>query len=142
MEATETIRCRGHRLVSASHPTTFEVTKETFLTETGHCIVGIGADKGAADLSPAFKQALCHDDALLVTVLRCGNVRVEVKSKGSAAMALDHPSDLVWRKSAFVCGRTVGICSDTVASTLPEELAKLLRGEEEMTVTMTVTRPG
>jgi hypothetical protein len=46
-------------------------------------------------------------------------------------MTLDHPIDLVWRRSGFVCGRTIGIHSDFVAATLPRELiAALARGEE------------
>jgi hypothetical protein len=142
MEATEVLHCRGHPLVSASHATTFEVTVEESLTEQGHCIIGIGAQTGAAGLSDRFKQVLCHDDASLVTILSCEGVTVEVRSKGSAKMTLNHPTDLVWRKSPFVCGRTIGICSDRVAATLPKELVRHLRAGRGMTVTMTVTRPG
>jgi len=142
MEVTEVLHCRGHPLVTASHVTTFEVTAEESLTEQGHCIIGIGAQKGAAGLSAGFKQVLCHDEASLVTILSCRNVTVEIRSKGSAKMTLTHPTDLVWRKSPFVCGRTIGICSDRVAATLPEELVRHLRGGYGMTVTMTATRPG
>ena len=67
---------------------------------------------------------------------------VEVRSHGSATMTLDHPTDLVWRRSTFVCGRTIGICSDRVAATLPEDLVRHLKEGRGMTVTMTVTRPG
>ncbi len=142
MEATEVIRCRGHPLVSGSHTTTFEVTAERDLSETGHCIVGISADKGAAGLSDKFRRVLCHDDATLVTILKCRDVTVTVRARGSAALTLDHPTDLVWRKSTYTCGRTVAVGSDTVAADIPEDLIRLLRNGEEMIVTMTVTRPG
>jgi len=112
------------------------------LTRNGHCIVGIGADKGALLLSPRFKDVLCHDDASLLTTLSCEEFAVTVHSRGSAAMTLNHPTDLVWRKSNFVCGRTVGILSDHVAATLPEELVIHLRAERPMVVTMTARRPG
>jgi hypothetical protein len=61
---------------------------------------------------------------------------------GSKAMTLAHPTDLVWRRSMFVCGRTIGIRSDKVAASLPKDLIRYLKAGEEMTVTMTATRPG
>ncbi|OPX64478.1 MULTISPECIES: DUF371 domain-containing protein [unclassified Methanoregula] len=142
MEAQEIIRCRGHPLVLGTHPTTFEVTREDHLTKNGNCIIGIASDKGCGDLSETFREILSHDDAVLLTHLACGNTVVEIRSRGSSSFTLDHPTDLVWRKSAFVCGRTIGILSDTVARTLPRELVQCLERGEEMVVTLTVTRPG
>src|SRR5512143_2553018 len=112
MEAQEIIRCRGHPLVLGTHPTTFEVTREDHLTENGNCIIGIAADRGCAGLSRSFRTVLAHDDALLITRLECNGIVTEVRSRGSAQMRLDHPTDMVWRKSTFVCGRTIGILSD------------------------------
>jgi hypothetical protein len=57
-------------------------------------------------------------------------------------MTLDHPDDMVWRKSTFVCGRTIGILSDKVALTLPRELMENLARGEEMVVILTATRLG
>ncbi len=142
METTEILHCRGHPLISASHGTTFEVTTEADLTGSGHCIIGVGADKGSAGLSAEFRQVLCHDDAMLCTTLSCRDITLVVRSRGSAALTLDHPSDLVWRRSTFVCGRTIGVRSDHVAASLPKELVRYLKAGEEMTVTMTATRPG
>ncbi|WP_321506859.1 DUF371 domain-containing protein [uncultured Methanoregula sp.] len=142
MEATEIIRCRGHPLVLGTHPTTFEVTREDHLTENGNCIIGIGADRGCAGLSQEFRNVLVHDDAVLLTRLECGGIAAEVRSCGSSQMMLNHPADMVWRRSTFVCGRTIGIRSDAVALTLPRELVKNLALGKEMIVTLTATRPG
>ncbi|MFZ2075051.1 MAG: DUF371 domain-containing protein [Methanoregula sp.] len=142
MEAQEIIRCRGHSLVLGNHPTTFEVTCGEHLSENGNCIIGIAADKGCAGLSGEFRNILAHDDAVLVTRLFAGGIGSEVRSRGSVHLTLDHPTDIVWRRSTFTCGRTIGICSDRVAATLPRELIAALRNGEEMTVTLTVTRPG
>jgi hypothetical protein len=142
MEAEEIVRCRGHPLVLGTHPTTFEVTTEDHLTENGNCIVGVAADKGCAGLSREFRDMLRYDDALLFTRLECGGFTAEIRSRGSAQMTLDHPADMVWRKSPFVCGRTIGILSDTVALTLPRNLIRALAAGNEMIVTMIVTRPG
>jgi len=142
MEAQEIIHCRGHPLVSGNHPTTFEVTAESHLTSTGNCIIGIAADKGCAGLSAEFKNVLSHDDARLLTRLVCGGTEVEIHSQGSSQFTLTHPTDLVWRRSTFVCGRTIGILSDQVAATLPDALIKNLVAEKTMIVTMTATHPG
>jgi len=141
MEAQEQVRCRGHPLVTGTHPTTFEVTREPHLTAHGNCIIGIAADKGCAGLSKSFKDVLAHDDAVLVTRLSCQGTAVEVRSRGSAQFTLDHPTDMVWRKSRFVCGRTIGILSDHVAATLPDVLIAALQNSEEMEVTLVAMRP-
>ena len=142
MEVQEIIRCRGHPLVIGNHPTTFEVTRGDHLTKNGNCIVGIAADKGCAGLSAAFKRVLANDDAVLITRLSSGDVIFEVKSRGSLRFTLDHPTDMVWRRSSFVCGRTIGILSDHVAATLPKELIANLTAGKEMTVKLTAMRPG
>ena len=142
MKAQEQIRCWGHPLVLGTHPTTFEVTCEMHLTTYGNCIIGIAADKGCSGLSPAFKQVLAHNAAILVTRLSCDGTDIEVRSNGSAQFTLDHPTDMVWRRSRFVCGRTIGILSDHVAATLPRELISALKAGKEMDVTLTATRPG
>jgi len=141
MEEQEFICCRGHPLVLGTHPTTFEVTREEHLTENGNCIIGIAADKGCAGLSPSFKKALASDAAVLFTRLECDGMAVEIVSRGSSRMTLDHPADMVWRRSSFVCGRTIGILSDTVAATLPRNLMALLARGEDMRVSLRVTRP-
>ena len=142
MEAQETIRCTGHPLVLGTHPTTFEVTCENHLTKNGNCIIGIAADKGCRGLSAEFKRVLCQDDAVLVTRLSCDGIFAEVRSQGSSRFTLDHPTDMVWRRSTFVCGRTIGILSDHVAATLPKPLMANLAAGKEMIVTLTVMRPG
>ena len=142
MKAQETVVCRGHPLVLGTHPTTFEVTCEEHLTENGNCIVGIAADKGCAGLSAVFRELLAHDDAVLTTRLACGGETVEVRAHGAARMTLDHPRDMVWRRSTFVCGRTIGILSDVVAAGLPRKLTENLKLGKEMVVTLDVTRPG
>ena len=142
MEVQEFIRCRGHPMVLGTHPTTFEVTREDHLTENGNCIIGIAADKGCAGLSAAFRAVLARDDTVLLTRLECGGVVAGITSRGSARMTLDHPYDMVWRRSTFVCGRTIGIHSDKVAATLPIELIRNLGLGKEMRVTLTATCPG
>jgi hypothetical protein len=141
MPIHEVVRCRGHPNVRGDHATTFEVTCEEHLTCNGNCIIGIGADRGAAGLSEPFKKALADDRARLESVLSAGGITVTVHSRGCAAMTLDHPTDLVWRRSDFVCGRTIGVGSDLVARSLPRPLIEALKGGAELEVVLTVTHP-
>jgi len=136
MEAEERVRCRGHSLVRATHPTTFEVTSEGHLTTQGDCIIGICADRGAAGLSAEFRRVLADDRAILVTRLTAGSHLVEVRGRGSARMTFSHPTDLVWRRSSFVDPRTVAIHCDRTAATLPRDLVRALQEGAELEVVM------
>lgn len=140
MEISEVIRCHGHANIRGLHRTTFEITREDELSLQGDCIVGVCSDKGAADLSDDFCSLLADDAAILTTRLQAGGITCDILSRGSPAMTLDHPTDLVWRRSDFVCGRTIGIGSDYVARTLPRELIELLSDGADMTITLVAHR--
>ena len=127
MKATETVIAHGHLLVHGTHPTTFEVTTEEELTVYGDCIIAVGADKGAADLSQEFRNVLSREGANLIAHLVCRDLCIEVRSTGGQGITLEHPTDLVWRRSSFCCGRTIATRSDLVARTLPRELIQYLR---------------
>ncbi|MGE4374161.1 DUF371 domain-containing protein [Methanoculleus receptaculi] len=142
MKARDTVRARGDPLVRATHPTTFEVTKDMRLTGAGDCIIGVAADKGAADLDPDLRALLRDDRAVLTTRLAAGGKTVIVRSRGSSAFSLDHPTDLVWRRSDFISDRTVGIRSDRVAATLPREFVAALQRGEELVVELEAEIPG
>ncbi len=141
MEAHATVVCRGHPRVRGTHPTTFEITTEGHLTTAGDCIIGVAAECGTAGLPQEFRRVLCHDRAVLLTRLSVGDLHIEVHSRGSAALTLAHPTDMVWRRSRFVCERTVGILSDRTAATLPRDLISHLRTGETLVVEMTATIP-
>ncbi|HEU17535.1 MAG TPA: DUF371 domain-containing protein [Methanolinea sp.] len=134
MNVEERICCGGHPNIRGTHRSTFQITTETDLSPRGDCVIGVGADKGAIDLSDEFRAALECESATLVTLLVAGDISVRVTSKGSASLTLDHETDLVWRKSTFTCSRTIGISSDYAALTLPRELISHLRGGGEMLV--------
>jgi hypothetical protein len=142
MKAHEIVHCRGHPHIRGTHPSTFEVTKEEEISLQGDCIIGVGADKGAADLDPAFSHLLKNDQAILTTVLRIGTCETRACSHGNSGFTFAHPRDLVWRRSSYIDARTVGVASDRVAATLPRALIRLLQEEKELVVEMTVVIPG
>ncbi len=141
MSVTEIIHCRGHKNVLGLHKSTFEITKETELSPNGDCIIAVGADKGAIDLSPEFRQAVADDTAILRTTLTSAELSVTILSQGASGITLTHPTDMVWRRSTFVCPRTIAVYSDHTASLLPRELVAALQRGAELTVTLTIEGP-
>ncbi len=141
MPVTEIIHCRGHKNVLWRHKSTFEITKETELSKNGDCIIAVGADKGAMDLSPEFREAISHEEAVLRTTLTCGEHSVTIISQGSPGITLTHPTDLVWRRSCFVCSRTIAVYSDHTAALLPREMMAALQSGAELVVTLSVEGP-
>lgn len=135
---SERLVCRGHPHVRALHRSTFEITKEEHLTPSGTCILAIHADKGPCELEPEFRESLMSDSARLVTTLTAGNESCTISAQGSSRLTLDHPTDLVWRRSSYIDCRTIAIHADRTAQTLPRALIAALVREEIMTVDLEI----
>ena len=138
MRVTEKISAYGHENVRSTHETTFAITKEKSLTERGDCIIAVGATKGAKDLDPRFKEALKGKASQIRITVEAGELKEVVKAKGTPRLLLTHVSDLVVRKSDYVCGRTVAIGSDKAAEDLSRELVEKLKNpSQNVTITLT-----
>lgn len=118
----------GHLNVLSTHRMTLEFTKEAHLTPRGDCIIAVGAEAGCRDLPDNFKRALSRDDAVLTVTIECGGFSEVVRARGSSKLVLSHPTDMVVRKSGFVCSRTLGILADKAASDVDLNLVKKLAG--------------
>ncbi len=123
----ELVNALGHANVRSKHETTLEVTKETHLTPQGDCIIAVGADKGMLELSEEFKEALRNGKAVLNVVIECNGVRDIVAARGSMQLTLTHPTDMVVRKSDYICPRTLAIKADKSARDLKKELVRELK---------------
>jgi len=117
---------RGHKNVLSKHKTTLEFTMETHLTPRGDCIVAVGSEVGCAQLPEELKKALARDDAVLTIEIECGGVKDVVHAKGNSKLTLTHPTDLVVRKSNFVCSRTLAVSANKAAIDLDRSLIKKL----------------
>ena len=138
MKITEVIIARGHENVQSTHKTTFEITKETTLTKRGDCVIAVGATKSAADLNPRFKEAAKKKSARITIKIEAGEVKEVVKARGSPQLSFTHPTDLVVRKSGYVCGRTVAVRADKAASDLSRKLVEKMRDPHQI-IKMTLT---
>ena len=129
----------GHKNVLSTHKTTFEFTKEKTLTKNGDCILAVGSTKAAIDLPPEFKKAAKKEDSQITITIQAGEIQETTKAKGSKKLEFTHPTDLVVRKSDYVCGRTLAISSDKAAVDFSRELVEKLKDPNQaVTVTLTV----
>lgn len=134
--ACEVIEARGHKNIRATHPTTFEITREDYLTPRGDCIIGVSANKAAADLREEFKHALRREDSILLGVLYIPghNVYDLFVARGSSRLELSDTRRIIVRKSSFVNPPTLAIHSNKAAKDINRELIKLLRTEKTLLV--------
>ena len=136
---TVVFSARGHKNVQSTHRTTFEVTKERSLTKQGDCIIAVEATRAAADLSFEFKEAARKEGARMTITIEAGELKETVKAKCSPQLQFTHPTDLVVRKSDYVCGRTLAIGADKAASDFSRKLVEKIKDpSQEVTVTLVV----
>jgi hypothetical protein len=138
MEATETVIAKTHRNVLSLHKKTLEFTKETHLTPRGDCIVAIKADSGMNDLSEEFKRILRTLGSRLEITIQCAELKDKVVAFGSPELILSHPTDMVVRKSGFICPRTLAIKADKSAYELDRKLVEKLGSEDDLEVVITL----
>jgi hypothetical protein len=136
---TVVFSAHGHENIVATHRTTFEITKEAALTKQGDCIIAVKSNRAAADLPFEFKEAARREGAQITITIEANEVREVVKAKGSPQLTFSHPTDLVVRKSSYVCGRTLAIGADKAASDFSRELVEKMKDpDQEITVTLAV----
>ncbi len=139
-ELREIIVAFGHQNMLAIHPTTLMITKDIDLSKQGDCIVAVGADKAAADLSPEFKERLRMSDAKLTILIEVDGAVEQISAQGSPKLTLSHSGDIVVRKSDFTSDRTLAIHADKASNDLPRELIeKLKKPKQKVKITLILT---
>lgn len=128
------IKAKGHENVLSLHKSTFEITKDKDLSLSGDCIIGLDIDKSMEDFPKDFKEKLANDDTKVIVELRTPNASDTIEGYGHHDLTLSHPTDIVCRKSTFVCSRTLMIKSNKAAIDLNRDLIKDLANGESMEV--------
>lgn len=124
----ERVEAKGHAAISATHPSTLELTKEPYVSSRGDCIVGVEANKACTELSEKLKQHLLAGGRIKV-VFQANGVKDELLAQGSPQLSLSSTTSIVIRKSKHVDERTLAIESNKAAAQLKRELiAKLKEG--------------
>ena len=128
------IKAKGHENVLSLHKSTFEITKDKDLSLSGDCIIGLDIDKSMDDFPEEFKEKLANDDTKVIVELKTPNASDTIDGYGHHDLTLSHPTDMVCRKSTFVCSRTLMIKSNKAAIDLNRDLIKDLANGESMEV--------
>ena len=128
------IMAKGHENVLSLHKSTFEITKDNDLSLAGDCIIGLDIDKSMEDFPDEFKEKLANDDTKVIVELKTPNASDTIEGYGHHDLTLSHPTDIVCRKSTFVCSRTLMIKSNKAAIDLNRDLIKDLANGEPMEV--------
>lgn len=129
----EVFRAQGHPNIRARHRTTLMITKEEDVTPRGDCIVAVAAERGLRDLNPQLKEAIRREGTKINLFIEAENLVFKVSGFGDPRLPLSHPTDMVIRKSGYICSRTLMVRADKAASDIPNPLLKLLRrGDQEV----------
>ncbi len=122
----EVFTARGHPLISSRHRTTLEITKAPEITKKADCVIGVCSSKGCVDLSEGIRKAIQQGNEMSL-VIRTSGIEEEVRGFGHPSLPLTDPVEMVFRKSDYICPRTVFIHADKAACDLSRALVDRLR---------------
>jgi hypothetical protein len=121
MEVTFT--AKGHPNVRATHKTTLEFTRATWLSPRGDCIIGIAADFDAGKL-----RELARRGRPLRVTLEADGVRDELEATASPSFAAE--DELVIRMGEYPSPRTLAVRSTKASRHLKRDLIGKLQDED------------
>ena len=126
----EEIYAFGHNNILCTHNTTIEITKEKNLTKKGNCILAVNSTKACSDLNQNLKNQLKQGKKFKIVI----KVRDQIDyfyGYGHSDLTLLDKRDMVFRKSNFICDRTVLINCTKSANELNRKLIKYLKNKDE-----------
>jgi len=132
----EEIIAYGHPSITATHSTTFEITKSGNLGEEANCIIAVKANRACKDLKKEFKETLKEGKKVEITI-EVGEVNDKITAYGSPALKLTNEKEIVVRKTDFIDDRTLAILADKAANELKKELIEKLKdSKKEVKITL------
>ncbi|WP_017981085.1 DUF371 domain-containing protein [Methanocaldococcus villosus] len=125
------IKAYGHKNVSAKHKTTLEITKEDYLTKRGDCIIGIKANKSMLDFPDELKNKIREGGKFRIEI-EVDGLKEIIEGYGHRDLLMTHPTDIVIRKSSYICPRTLMIKANKGARDINREIVKKLQEGKEL----------
>ena len=107
----EVVKARGHQNIKALHRTTFEITRESYLTPRGDCIIGIKADKAASDFNNNFKRLAKSNNSVIIIILKTNKYTDIVVAHGNNKLMYKDETRIIVRKSTYIDKATIAIRS-------------------------------
>ena len=126
------IQFSGHENIRSNHKKTIEITKESHLTPSGDCIIGVNASASCADLPSSLKKKLQNPNSKVLLSIKVGTHEFNVEGRGHENLILTHMEDIVIRKSNFVCPRTLAVKCDKSSDLIPREMILLLQNPKTL----------
>lgn len=120
----------GHENVRAFHPRTIEITTEPDLTLQGDCIIGVSAECGCKNIPKKIKEKIRDERSTVTLSIQVNDEIFQVIGNGSRDLILEHPHDIVIRKSKFLCPRTLAINCDRASNDIPRNMIKMLQSPQ------------
>jgi len=121
----------GHELIKATHKSTFEITKENYLTKRGDCIIAINSSMSCDDLPYRVKRLLKTDDSRAVLIIEVDGLREYVFGYGSSKLILSSSKSMVVRKSTFIDDRTLMINANKAAGDISRRLINRVKNRDK-----------
>jgi hypothetical protein len=120
----------GHPNVRSLHRNSIEITKDEHLSIRGDCIIGVRANKGCIDLDERLKHRLRSLDSRINMEIMVGNEAFVINGKGDGSLTLLSQTEIVIRKSSFVCPRTMSIKCNKASNDIPRKMITLLQNHD------------
>ena len=114
----------GHKNILSLHKKTIEITKDSELSINGDCIIGTNSSLACIDLPEKFKKKIQNQDTTIVFTIVADEHSFSIHGKGSDKLTLKHTTDIVLRRSAFTCSRTIAIECDKASDDIPRTMVK------------------
>ena len=133
-----TFTAKGHYNVTSKHRTTFEVTQDMDIGLKADCIVGVASNASLNDIPSNMKETIRNENVKIKIILKTENATDTITGYGHPALTLDHPTDMVCRKSDYTCSRTLMIGADKAAVDLNSDLIEDLRFGKTLKVTIII----
>lgn len=96
--------CYGHPNITSKHKNTFEFTKDSFVTPTGDCIVGV---KASFSLTEIKKFINSLEGTKIKIIISVDDIKEEINALVNKDFNSDH--EMVIRKSDFLSDRTFAV---------------------------------
>jgi len=128
----------GHPNITSKHKTTLELTKDMEIGKTADCIIGVGSKISMENIPKEILNAIKKEETCILLRLETENGFDEIKGYGHPELTLDHPTDMVTRKSTFKCSRTLMINADKAACDLNNRLIEDLKKSKDLKVTIII----
>ena len=117
----------GHENIRSLHKNTIEITKESTLTPSGDCIIGVNAKYGCNEIPKKIKEKLKNPKSKVIFSITVKEYTFKINGTGHQDLIFSDPNDIVIRKSDYVSPRTLAVNCNKASDSIPRKLVQMLQ---------------